>query len=60
MKSLLTVDPARWEEIKTKQLRALAKMNGTLKDETYCKNCGNPGHQEFECPTRQSKKSITC
>lgn len=43
---------------KQKQLRELALINGTLRDEEYCHVCGEKGHRAFECPTRQSEYSI--
>ena len=39
-------------EHKQKQLRELALINGTLKDEEYCSVCGEKGHKHFECPFR--------
>jgi splicing factor 1 len=43
-------------EHKKLQLRELALINGTLKEETeaYCMACGEPGHRQIDCP----KKSI--
>jgi len=40
---------------KQKQLRELALINGTLREEEYCHICGEKGHRGFECPTRNSK-----
>ena len=39
-------------EHKQKQLRELALINGTLKEEEYCPVCGEKGHRQFECPHR--------
>lgn len=39
-------------EHKQKQLRELALINGTIKDEEYCSVCGEKGHKHFECPFR--------
>lgn len=36
------------------QLRELALLNGTLKDDEYCQICGEKGHRSFECPKRFS------
>ncbi len=38
--------------MKRNQLRELALLNGTLRDDEaqICANCGNPGHKRFECP----------
>lgn len=45
---------------KQKQLRELALINGTLREEEYCHVCGEKGHRAFECPTRQSKYAPPC
>jgi len=37
---------------KQNQLRELALLNGTLKDEEWCHVCGDKGHKDFECPKR--------
>eukprot|EP00887_Chlorella_sp_A99_P001571 scaffold8.g1571.t1 len=42
-------------EHKKLQLRELAALNGTLKDDTYCFLCGDSGHHQSECPQRASK-----
>ena len=39
-------------EHKRAQLRELALINGTLKDDERCYICGEPGHRQFECPQR--------
>lgn len=39
---------------KQNQLRELALLNGTLKDEEWCHLCGEKGHRNFECPKRFS------
>jgi splicing factor 1 len=46
---------------KQQQLRELALLNGTLKEEEYCQICAEKGHRAFECPRRfglQNKPSI--
>mmetsp|Transcript_43264 Transcript_43264/g.109537 ORF Transcript_43264/g.109537 Transcript_43264/m.109537 type:complete len:571 (+) Transcript_43264:102-1814(+) len=53
-KLLQPVDEAR-NEHKRMQLRELASLNGTLKDDEYCYLCGEAGHRQFECPTRQQE-----
>lgn len=41
---------------KRNQLRELAALNGTLRDDEnqLCKNCGNKGHRAFECPEQRN------
>lgn len=39
---------------KQQQLRELALLNGTLKEDEYCQVCGEKGHRAFECPRRFS------
>eukprot|EP00559_Dactyliosolen_fragilissimus_P005218 CAMPEP_0184860596 /NCGR_PEP_ID=MMETSP0580-20130426/5459_1 /TAXON_ID=1118495 /ORGANISM="Dactyliosolen fragilissimus" /LENGTH=854 /DNA_ID=CAMNT_0027357761 /DNA_START=69 /DNA_END=2633 /DNA_ORIENTATION=- len=39
---------------KQQQLRELALLNGTLKDDEYCTICAEKGHRPFECPKRFS------
>ncbi|KAF0719137.1 Aste57867_1251 [Aphanomyces stellatus] len=38
---------------KQKQLRELALINGTLRDDDYCHICGEKGHRQWECPNRE-------
>mmetsp|Transcript_8919 Transcript_8919/g.11212 ORF Transcript_8919/g.11212 Transcript_8919/m.11212 type:complete len:704 (-) Transcript_8919:1366-3477(-) len=46
---------------KQEQLRELALLNGTLKEDEYCPLCAEKGHKAFECPQRFSmnKNSAT-
>ena len=44
---------------KQQQLRELAQLNGTLKEEEYCSICGEKGHRAFECPRRFAMKKNT-
>lgn len=47
---------------KQNQLRELALLNGTLKDEEWCITCGEKGHKNYECPKRfalSSKSAAT-
>lgn len=37
---------------KQKQLRELALINGTLRDDDFCHLCGEKGHRQWECPNR--------
>jgi len=39
-------------EHKARQLRELAMINGTLREEIICRVCGEAGHKIFECPNR--------
>jgi len=48
---------------KQQQLRELALLNGTLKDDEYCTICAEKGHRSFECPKRFSitkKVQVRC
>uniref|UniRef100_A0A7N0V282 Branchpoint-bridging protein n=1 Tax=Kalanchoe fedtschenkoi TaxID=63787 RepID=A0A7N0V282_KALFE len=49
-------------EHKRQQLRELAALNGTIRDEEYCRLCGEPGHRQFACPSRTStfKSDVLC
>jgi splicing factor 1 len=37
---------------KQNQLRELALLNGTLKEDEFCQICAEKGHRSFECPRR--------
>mmetsp|Transcript_22971 Transcript_22971/g.29338 ORF Transcript_22971/g.29338 Transcript_22971/m.29338 type:complete len:591 (+) Transcript_22971:158-1930(+) len=50
IKELLTPVDDQTNEHKQKQLRELAMINGTLREDHYCTNCGQPGHRQWECP----------
>ncbi|KAL9559318.1 hypothetical protein MBANPS3_000492 [Mucor bainieri] len=55
--------PEGQNELKRNQLRELAALNGTLRDDENqtCLNCGAPGHRRYECPERQNvTSSLTC
>ncbi|GFQ05068.1 branchpoint-bridging protein [Phtheirospermum japonicum] len=49
-------------EHKRQQLRELAALNGTIRDEEYCRLCGEPGHRQYACPSRLStfKSDVLC
>ena len=51
-KLLIPIDEAL-NEHKSKQLRELALINGTLRDDVTCRVCGARGHKLYECPERQ-------
>ncbi|PJF18298.1 hypothetical protein PSACC_01897 [Paramicrosporidium saccamoebae] len=48
--------PEEANELKRIQLRELAALNGTLRDEDaiICGNCGQSGHRRFECTERRN------
>jgi hypothetical protein len=48
-KLLVPIDESK-NEHKARQLRELAVINGTLRDEIICRLCGQPGHRMLECP----------
>ncbi|KAG8970250.1 hypothetical protein FRC03_010440 [Tulasnella sp. 419] len=41
---------------KRNQLRELAALNGTLRDDEnqLCQNCGNVGHRKYDCPEQRN------
>lgn len=46
---------------KQQQLRELALLNGTLKEDEFCQICAEKGHRSFECPRRfaMNKTAVT-
>ncbi|CAN6674619.1 branchpoint-bridging protein [Trichomonascus vanleenenianus] len=55
--------PEGQNELKRGQLRELAALNGTLRDDENqaCQNCGEIGHRRYDCPQRRNAMSnITC
>ena len=55
--------PEGQNELKRNQLRELAALNGTLRDDENqaCQNCGEIGHRKYDCPhARNHTASIIC
>ncbi|KAF2001755.1 hypothetical protein P154DRAFT_544888 [Amniculicola lignicola CBS 123094] len=48
--------PEGQNELKRNQLRELAALNGTLRDDENqaCQNCGEIGHRKYDCPQKQN------
>ncbi|KAL6140930.1 hypothetical protein ACLB2K_059222 [Fragaria x ananassa] len=49
-------------EHKRQQLKELALLNGTIREEEFCRLCGEPGHRQYACPSRMStfKSEVLC
>ncbi|KAK4351169.1 hypothetical protein RND71_030482 [Anisodus tanguticus] len=49
-------------EHKRQQLKELAALNGTIRDEEFCRLCGEPGHRQYACPSRLTtfKSDVLC
>ncbi|KAJ5103465.1 hypothetical protein N7532_003994 [Penicillium argentinense] len=55
--------PEGQNELKRNQLRELAALNGTLRDDENqaCQNCGEIGHRKYDCPQQRNyTSSIIC
>ena len=52
IQQMLVVIDDEQNQFKQNQLRELALLNGTLKDDDYCILCAEKGHRQFECPKR--------
>ncbi|KAI5853556.1 branchpoint-bridging protein [Tricharina praecox] len=48
--------PEGQNELKRNQLRELAALNGTLRDDenSSCQNCGQIGHRKYDCPEQRN------
>lgn len=48
--------PEAQNDHKRNQLRELASLNGTLRDDEnqVCQNCGQKGHRKYECPEQRN------
>lgn len=60
-KLLVPVDEGL-NEHKRAQLRELAALNGTIRDDEFCRLCGEPGHRQYACSARNStfKSDVVC
>ncbi|KAF9602639.1 hypothetical protein IFM89_030527 [Coptis chinensis] len=49
-------------EHKRQQLRELAALNGTIRDDEFCRLCGEAGHRQYACPSRTNtfKSDVLC
>ncbi|ESQ56203.1 hypothetical protein EUTSA_v10024523mg [Eutrema salsugineum] len=49
-------------EHKRQQLRELATLNGTVRDEEFCRLCGEQGHRQYACPSSATtfKSDVLC
>ncbi|KAK7032865.1 hypothetical protein R3P38DRAFT_2919388 [Favolaschia claudopus] len=55
--------PEGQNDHKRNQLRELAALNGTLRDDEnqICKNCGGVGHRQYDCPEQKNyTANIVC
>ncbi|KAH8595602.1 hypothetical protein B0O99DRAFT_543618 [Bisporella sp. PMI_857] len=55
--------PEGQNELKRNQLRELAALNGTLRDDENqaCQNCGQIGHRKYDCPeSKNFTANIIC
>ncbi|XP_073003043.1 splicing factor-like protein 1 [Typha latifolia] len=62
VEKLLTPVDEVLNEHKRQQLRELAALNGTIRDDEFCRLCGEPGHRQFACPARTTtfKSDVQC
>lgn len=49
-------------EHKRQQLKELAALNGTIREDEFCRLCGEQGHRQYACPARTStfKSDVLC
>ncbi|EDO19315.1 hypothetical protein Kpol_1036p60 [Vanderwaltozyma polyspora DSM 70294] len=54
--------PEGQNDLKRGQLRELAELNGTLREDNRpCQNCGLEGHKKYDCPSKETYASrIIC
>ncbi|TVU14001.1 hypothetical protein EJB05_37442, partial [Eragrostis curvula] len=62
VEKLLTPVDEVLNEHKRQQLRELAALNGTIRDDEFCRTCGEPGHRQYACPNKGStfKSDVQC
>jgi splicing factor 1 len=62
VEKLLTPVDEVLNEHKRQQLRELAALNGTIRDDEFCRTCGEPGHRQYACPNKGStfKSEVQC
>ncbi|KAJ3675776.1 hypothetical protein LUZ60_004818 [Juncus effusus] len=62
VQKLLTPVDEVLNEHKRQQLRELATLNGTIRDDEFCKICGETGHRQFACPAKSNtfKSDVLC
>lgn len=62
VEKLLTPVDEVLNEHKRQQLRELAALNGTIRDEEFCRICGEAGHRQYACPARSTtfKSDVQC
>ncbi|RLM87221.1 branchpoint-bridging protein [Panicum miliaceum] len=62
VEKLLTPVDEVLNEHKRQQLRELAALNGTIRDDEFCRTCGEPGHRQYACPNKMStfKSDVQC
>lgn len=62
IEKLLVPDDEALNEHKKAQLRELAALNGTIREEEICRLCGEPGHRQFTCPQKDStfRSDVSC
>ncbi|CAL5030698.1 unnamed protein product [Urochloa decumbens] len=62
VEKLLTPVDEVLNEHKRQQLRELAALNGTIRDDEFCRTCGEPGHRHYACPNKMTtfKSDVQC
>ena len=54
IRDICTAKDDKVNTFKQAQMRELAIINGQLVGDTYCSICGEKGHNQYDCPHRQS------